>query len=259
VAYEYIRVEQKDALTIVTIARPRAYNALNTAAHEELSAAFDIFEADDRQWVAIITGEGEKAFCAGHDLKQQASGSGIVLPASGFGGLTTRFSLTKPVIAAVNGVAMGGGFEIVLASDIVVAAENAQFALPEPKVGLAALGGGMQRLPVQIGLKRAMGLMLTGRSVSAQEGVELGFVNEAVPVGEALTAARRWAEEILSCSPLSIRATKKIALQAMNAPLDQLITDVWSDPSVRTMLASQDAAEGAAAFVARRPPRWTGQ
>jgi crotonobetainyl-CoA hydratase len=258
-AYEYISVERRDALTIITISRPQAYNALNAAAHEELAAVFDAFEADETQWVAIITGEGDKAFCAGHDLKQQAAGGGIVLPSSGFGGLTTRFSLDKPVIAAVNGIAMGGGFEIVLASDIVVASENAKFALPEPRVGLAALGGGMQRLLLQIGLKRAMGMMLTGRSVSAVEGLALGFVNEIAPAGQALATACRWAEEILACSPLAIRATKRAALQTLNMPLDQAILSVWEEPAVKAMLTSQDAIEGPAAFAEKRLPVWTGR
>jgi crotonobetainyl-CoA hydratase len=258
-SYEAIRVEQEGALTVVTIARSKAYNALNTVAHEELAAAFDAFEADQSQWAAIITGEGEKAFCAGHDLKQQAEGGGIVLPPSGFGGLTSRFNMIKPVIAAVNGVAMGGGFEIVLACDIVIAARNAQFALPEPRVGLAALAGGMQRLTLQIGPKQAMGMMLTGRKVSAEEGIALGFVNEVAPTGEALVVAKRWAAEILACAPLSIRATKHVALQTMNVPLDQSISSVWSDPVVKAMMESQDAIEGSAAFSERRTPRWTGK
>ena len=133
------------------------------------------------------------------------------MPASGFGGLTSRWDLDKPVIAAVNGVAMGGGFEIALACDIIIASENARMALPEPKVGLAALAAGVHRLPRQIGLKRAMGMMLTGRHVQAQEGYELGFVTAVAQEGEALSEARRWAEMILECSPMSIRATKQAA------------------------------------------------
>ena len=124
-------------------------------------------------------------------------------------GLTSRFDCDKPIIAAVNGVAMGGGFEIALACDLIIASENATFALPEPRVGLAALAGGVHRLPRQIGLKRAMGMILTARHVSAKEGLELGFVNEVVPAGEALAAAERWAETIAKNSPMSIRASKQ--------------------------------------------------
>nr|WP_256575948.1 enoyl-CoA hydratase-related protein [Bradyrhizobium sp. CCGUVB23] len=162
--YEHVKVAREGHCTIVTIDRPEAQNALNAVCHFELEEVFDKFSADDEQWVAIITGAGPKAFCAGHDLKQQAAGGGLATPPKGFGGLTKRFDLAKPVIAAVNGVAMGGGFEIALACDVVVASENAVFALPEPRVGLAALAGGIQRLPREIGLKRAMGMMLTLRA-----------------------------------------------------------------------------------------------
>ncbi|MET0363702.1 MAG: enoyl-CoA hydratase-related protein, partial [Sphingobium sp.] len=175
-SWRYVEVERDGPLTIVTINRPEVHNALNAEAHDELEAIFDAFAADDAQWVAIITGAGVKAFCAGHDLKQQAAGGGLTNPPTGFAGMTSRFDLDKPVIAAVNGLAMGGGFELALACDIVVAAQNASFALPEVKVGIAALGGGIQRLPREIGLKRAMGMLLTGRRLSADEGLALGFV-----------------------------------------------------------------------------------
>jgi enoyl-CoA hydratase/carnithine racemase len=137
--YEFIAVERENALTIITINRPAVHNALNAAAHRELEAAFDAFEADREQWVAILTGAGEKAFCAGHDLKQQAVGGGLETPSSGFAGLTARFGMQKPVIGAVNGAAMGGGFEAALACDLIIASERAMFALPEPRVGIAAL------------------------------------------------------------------------------------------------------------------------
>lgn len=254
----YVKVDREDALTIVTLNRPEAHNALNAAAHEELQAVFDSFAADPQQWVAIITGAGEKAFCAGHDLKQQASGGGLVTPPTGFGGLTARFGLTKPVIAAVNGVAMGGGFELALACDIIVAHTKAMFALPEPRVGLAALAGGLQRLPRQIGLKHAMGMMLTGRRVTAGEGQTLGFVNE-VTDGDVLMTARRWAADILACSPLSVRATKEAILRGLTVSTEQGMREEWDYPAMKTMLASADAIEGPAAFAEKRPPRWIGQ
>ena len=254
----HIKVDREGALTIVTIDRPAAHNALNAEAHRELDAAFDAFAADPDQWVAIITGAGNKAFCAGHDLKQQASGGGMVTPASGFGGLTERFGLGKPIIAAVNGVAMGGGFEIALACDIVVAAEHAVFALPEVRVGLAALAGGLFRLPREVGLKHAMGMCLTGRRVSAREGRELGFVNE-VAEGDALEAARRWAALILEGSPLAVRATKDAILRGQTAPLEQLIKEQWAFAAIEEMMASDDAREGPAAFAEKRPPSWTGR
>lgn len=256
--HRYIQVVREDRLTIVTIARPEAHNALNAEAHEELAAAFDAFATDPEQWVAIITGAGEKAFCAGHDLKQQASGGGMTTPPSGFAGLTSRFDMAKPVIAAVNGVAMGGGFEIVLACDIVVADARAVFALPEPKVGLAALAGGLQRLPRTIGLKHALGMMLTGRRVGAEEGERLGFVNEVI-AGDVLGAARRWADEILACSPMSVRATKEAVLRGLDTPTDRFLAEQWKYPAVAAMMASQDAVEGPAAFAEKRAPVWSGR
>lgn len=257
-AYAFITVEQAGRVTIVTINRPEAHNALNAEAQIELAQAFDAFEADDEQWVAVLTGAGGKAFCAGHDLKSPMPLSSADLPPSGFGGVTSRLELTKPVIAAVNGIAMGGGFEIALACDIIVAAQNAAFALPEVRVGLAALGGGILRLPREIGLKRAMGLMLTGRRLSAADGLSLGFVNEVVET-DALAGAMRWAEEIIACSPMSVRATKQTALQGLGEPLATALEAQWAYPAVRRMLESEDAAEGPAAFAAKRAPHWKGR
>ncbi len=178
---EFCSVEKDGHLTIVTIERPERMNALHPAANAELGVLFDEFAADPNAWVAIITGRGDRAFSAGNDLRHQAEGGKRVPTPRGFGGLTSRFDLTKPVIAAVNGVAMGGGFEIALACDLIIASDNAVFALPEPRVGLAALAGGLHRLPRQIGTKQALGMILTGRRVSAAEGKTLGFVNEVVP------------------------------------------------------------------------------
>jgi enoyl-CoA hydratase/carnithine racemase len=189
-AYEFIRVEREGPVTVFTLNRPEVMNALHSPAHFELHEAFDAFAADPDQWVGIVTGAGERAFSAGNDLKHQATGGEMKSPPSGFAGLTSRFDLTKPLIAAVNGVAMGGGFEIALACDIIIASEAATFALPEPRVGLAALAGGLHRLPRAIGTKRALGMILTGRRVSAQEGHDLGFVNEVTPPHELMSAAR---------------------------------------------------------------------
>ncbi|MFJ4443442.1 enoyl-CoA hydratase-related protein [Pseudomonas sp. NPDC089422] len=255
--YRFIEVKHEGRLTIITLQRPEAHNALNYAAHEELQQAFDDFAGDAEQWVAIVTGSGSKAFCAGHDLKQQASDANLGTPPCGFGGLTSRFDLHKPVIAAVNGVAMGGGFELALACDIIIASHNAAFALPEAKVGLAALAGGMQRLPGLIGLKRSMGMLLTGRRVSAVEGAALGFVNEVVD-GDVMIAARRWAADILACSPLSVRATKAAVMRGLEVPLSQALHEQWDYPEVQAMLRSEDAIEGPKAFAEKRSPQWVG-
>jgi enoyl-CoA hydratase/carnithine racemase len=256
---KHIAVERKGAITIVTLSRPEVMNALNTDAHFELHDTFNAFASDPDQWVAIVTGAGGKAFCAGHDLKTQASGTHRGTPPSGFGGLTMRFDLTKPVIAAVNGVAMGGGFEIALACDLIVASETAIFALPEPKVGLAALAGGLHRLPRQIGLKRAMGMILTARRVSAREGYELGFVNEVAPPDGLMAAAERWAEVICQNSPMSIRASKEGVHRGLAVSLQQAIAEQAEYPAIRAMVTSQDYIEGPRAFAEKRPPRWTGR
>ncbi len=260
----YVKVERDGHLTIITINRADAYNALNAAAHTQLAAAFDAFSADSNQWVAILTGAGEKAFCAGHDLKQQAGSTGsnaadgMQTPETGFGGMTKRFDLGKPVIAAVNGVAMGGGFELALSCDIIVASANAAFALPEPKVGLAALAGGLQRLTRELGLKQAMGMMLTGRRISAAEGYRQGFVNEVVE-GDVVEAARVWARDILANSPLSVRATKEAVSRGLDVSIQQGMADCWNYPALKAMLTSEDALEGPAAFVQKRAPQWKGR
>jgi len=256
---EFCTTERDGRILTVTINRPEVMNALHPPANFELEKAFDEFVADPELWVAIITGEGDRAFSAGNDLKYQVQAAArLETPKTGFAGLTARFDNPKPVIAAVNGVAMGGGFEIALACDLIVASDNATFALPEPRVGLAALAGGMHRLPRQIPLKQAMGMMLTGRRVAAAEGRELGFVNEVVAQRELMGASRRWAEQILECSPLSVRATKQCALDGMRYASIQEATAASYDQLV-AMLKSQDFIEGPRAFAEKRKPNWKGE
>jgi len=255
---EFCLTQREGNLLIITINRPDVMNSLHPPGNRALSAAFDEFHNDPALWVAIVTGAGERAFSAGNDLKYQASGGDMSgQPKSGFGGLTSRFDLVKPVIAAVNGVAMGGGFEIALACDLIVAAENAVFALPEPRVGLAALAGGVHRLPRQIGLKNAMGMMLTGRRVSAAEGQQLGFVNEVVPVGQAVAGAKRWAAQILECAPLSVRASKEAAMRGLGLQLEEAMAVRYD--GIAAMVKSQDFIEGPLAFSQKRPPKWQGE
>jgi crotonobetainyl-CoA hydratase len=256
---EFCSTERDGNLLVVTINRPERMNALHPPGNAELAQVFDDFAADPDLWVAIITGEGDRAFCAGNDLRYQAEGGDrSAAPATGFAGLTSRWDLDKPIIAAVNGVAMGGGFEIALACDLIIASDNARFALPEPKVGLAALAGGMHRLPRQIGLKRAMGMMLTGRHVPADEGLMLGFVNEVVPQAELLGRAKEWAGMILECSPMSIRATKQVAMQGLEHGGLQDAFDA-KYPAVAELFRSEDFIEGPKAFAEKRPPEWTGR
>ena len=258
-AYQYIKVERDGPITTFTINRPEVMNALHSDAHFEMAEAFDAFAADPGQWVGIVTGAGERAFSAGNDLKHQAMGGKMGSPSSGFAGLTSRFDLNKPLIAAVNGVAMGGGFEIALACDLIIASESAVFALPEPRVGLAALAGGMHRLPRQIGLKRAMGMILTGRRVSAQEGQALGFVNEVVAPADLMSAARRWADLVCECSPMSIRASKEAVMRGLDEPsLEAAINGQNQYPAVAAMYRSADFVEGPMAFAMKRKPEWKG-
>jgi crotonobetainyl-CoA hydratase len=255
--YEYCLVERDGHVLTVTLNRPEVMNAIHPPASSELSGVFDDFEGDDDLWVAIITGAGDRAFSAGNDLKFQAEGNELEWPDTGFAGMTERYELDKPLIAAVNGVAMGGGFEIALACDLIIASENALFALPEPRVGLAALGGGLGRLPREIGVKRAMSMILTGRRVGADEALGLGFVNEVVPANELMSAARRWAGLIAECSPMSIRASKQSVYRGLDLELADAVKA--DHPAIRELFASEDFIEGPKAFAEKRAPNWKGR
>ena len=253
--YLYCTVQDEGRLRIVTLNRPEVMNALHSEAHHELERVWDEFAARDDLWVGIVTGAGDRAFSAGNDLKIQAAGKRGPRPRSGFAGLANRYDLDKPLIAAVNGVAMGGGFEIALACDIIVASENAVFALPEPRVGLIAGSGGVHRLPRMIPQKQALGMILTGRRVPAAEGKALGFVNEVVPQGEALAAAKRWAALILECSPMAVRASKQAAYRGLDEPtLEQAIAKTY--PAQQANIESADFIEGPRAFAEKRKPQW---
>ncbi len=254
---EFSTTDTDGHLLIVTINRPEVLNALHPAANRELAGVFDDFQADPDLWVAIVTGAG-RAFSAGNDLKYQAMGGDMSgQPKSGFAGLTSRYDLYKPVIAAVNGVAMGGGFEIALACDFIVAAESAVFALPEPRVGLAALAGGLHRLPRAIGVKRAMSMILTGRRVDAAEGKELGFVADVVADDQLIGEAKRWAGMVLECSPMSIRASKQAVYEGLEqAGIQGAMAQRYQ--AIHDMFTSEDFVEGPLAFAEKRPPKWTG-
>jgi acetyl-CoA C-acetyltransferase len=257
-SYEYVTAERDGHVLIVTINRPEARNALFPPAHEELSEVFDAFFADKDLWVAIITGAGDQAFCAGNDLVYSATGKPNYIPESGFAGLTSRRGMTKPVIAAVNGFAMGGGFETALAAHLVVADVNARFALSEVKVGLVAGAGGVVRLPRAIPEKIANELILTGRRIGAEEAKALGVVSRIAPAGQALAAAKELAGEILDGSPTSVR----ISLEVMEATRG--IPDVIDAVTLRSgafddLMSSADAIEGITAFAQKRAPQWKNQ
>jgi len=234
-------------------------NALHPDAHFELARAFDAYAADPELRVAIVTGAGDRAFCVGTDLKALAATGRDEYPPGGFAGITKRFDLWKPVIAAVNGLCLGGGVETLAACDLAIAAEHAEFALPEPLVGLAALGGGaLQRLARQMPMKEAMWLVLTAKRISAAEARRIGLINEVVPRGQALERARAVAQEMLACAPLALEASKQVMLQSVGEP-DLAAAMKKSYPAAQRMLASEDAREGPRAFAEKRKPRWQGR
>ena len=262
--YQFIVVRRSSQVTTITLSRPEVMNAIHPPMHAELQRALDAFAEDAEQRVCVLTGAGERAFCAGSDLKfAAASESGIgagkrAYPRSGYGGIAERFDLTKPVIAAVNGVALGGGFEIVLACDLVIAADTALFGLPEPLVGAIALGGGLHRLPRQIGLKPALGIILTGRKVGAAEGKVLGFVNEVVTRAELAAAVERLTADILRCSPVATQASKEVVYRGLAEPsLADAMRNQRDYAGCRAWLESEDIREGPRAFAEKRSPNWS--
>ena len=253
--YNHIELVRDGHILEITLNRPDSYNALFSAAHFELAEVFDGFEQDRELWVAIITGAGEKAFCSGNDLKVTAGGGDMSIPASGFAGLCSRTNREKPVIAAVNGVAMGGGLEIVLACDLAIADPSATFALPEVKVGLFAAAGGVQRLLRQIGEKAAMELILTGRKVEAAEALGLGMINSISEKGAVMDAARALAQTIAANSPTSVRASKRV-IAGVDALSDWDAALALSKAEIVSLLQTKDAMEGVTAFAQKRKPNW---
>jgi enoyl-CoA hydratase/carnithine racemase len=257
--FKYCRLETADGMAIITIDRPEVLNALHLDAHKELSAAFDFFDSDRSLRVCIITGAGDRSFCVGTDLKSLAVTGPYEYPRSGFGGITKRFDFWKPVIAAINGLCLGGGAEILAACDLAVAAEHAEFSFPEPRIGQAALGGGaLQRLPRQMPMKHAMWLALTAQRINATEAQRIGLINQIVPKGELREAAKTIARAILACAPLSIEATKQVMLESVGQPnLEAAMAASY--PAAERMLASHDAMEGPLAFAQKRTPQWQGR
>jgi enoyl-CoA hydratase/carnithine racemase len=261
--FQYVIYEKRDHIAYITLNRPEVLNALHAAAHMELREIWDDFDVDPNLWVAIFSAAGDRSFSAGNDLKVTAAGdraTGGPAPRyqgkGGFGGITQRYDLWKPVICAVNGWAMGGGCELALACDIIVAADHARFGLPEPRVGLVAGAGGVQRLPRQLPLKVAMGMMLTGKPISAQRAYEVGLVNEVVPLAQLLPTAERWAREIMECAPLAVRGSKEAATRGLELPLETAIVRPYAN--VQAQMASEDRIEGPRAFAERRKPEWKG-
>ncbi len=250
-----VLLESSDGILTITINRPQARNAVTLAVARAIAAAVD--ELDDREdlRIGILTGAGG-SFCAGMDLKGFLRGERPSIEGRGFGGLTMR-PPKKPLIAAVEGYALAGGFELVLACDLVVAAENAQFGVPEVKRGLAATAGGLVRLPRQLPCRVAMELALTGDMFPATRALSYGLINQVTAPGEALQGARELARRIVANGPLAVAASKRVVAESQGWPADE----IWSRQAELTehVFTSADAREGSAAFAEKRAPVWQGR
>lgn len=261
----YLSYEKRDRVASITLRRPEVLNAMNAAMHSELATIWDDLESDQDIWVGVVTGAGERAFSVGQDLKEIADQNvaGTAQPST-FGSsgkpgaprLTDRFDLTKPLIAKVRGYALGGGFELALACDLIVAADDAVFGLPEPRLGLIAGAGGVFRLARQLPPRIAAGYLLTGRRMTAYEAMHHGLVNQVVPADGLDAATQSWVDDLLACAPLSVRAAKQAMWRSLDLPLPQAFQETYPCESER--MRSTDAIEGPLAFAQKRAPTWTG-
>lgn len=257
-----VRFEIKDFVAYVTIDRPAVLNAVDGPTTDRLNQIWANIEASSEVRCVVVTGGGDRAFCVGADMSQKAiDKTGLEywsqLDPNGFGGLSLRTTLDVPVIARVNGYAVGGGMEMVLGCDIVIAADTAKFGLTEPRVGRLPLDGGMVLLQRKIPHNAAMGLLLTGKRVPASELYRLGLVNEVVPAIELDDAVQRWVDDVLACSPSSVRAIKQLATRT--AQLSAREARDARLPAVMAALDSEDSKEGVLAFQEKRAPVWTGR
>jgi enoyl-CoA hydratase len=258
--YATILVEQRGAVTLVTLNRPEALNALNSAVLEDLIAAFAAFEADDTQRCAVVTGAGEKAFAAGADIKEMAAKPAAEFYAGDmFARWTSHFvgGTRKPWIAAVNGFALGGGCELAMMADLIIAADTARFGQPEITLGVVPGMGGSQRLTRAVGKAKAMDLILTGRMIGAEEAERAGLVARVVPSGELLEEALKAADKIASMPPLAALAAKELVNAAEELPLAEGIR--LERRLFHMLAATEDKAEGMAAFLEKRAPVWQGR
>ena len=255
-----VLVERHDHIMVVTLNRPEARNAVNLAVTTGLGRAMEEADADPNVWALVLTGAGDKAFCAGADLKAVSRGEAISpndhRAAWGFAGYV-QHHVSIPTIAAVNGFALGGGTELTLASDLAVASETASFGLPEVKRGIYAGAGGLFRLPEQVPRKVAMRLILTGEPITAAEALDLHLVNEVVPPDRVLDAAMELAARVTANAPLAVQASKRLALGIVEG---QIVSEQerWAATAAEglALMRTQDAKEGPLAFAEKRAPVW---
>ena len=252
--FQFIHVHHEGPLRIIAIDRPEVRNALHPPACAEIGRALDAIDADDAARVVIVCAADGRHFSAGFDLQYAQAHPQVYDEPLIASEIVRRPTQRKPLIAAVDGMALGLGFELALACDLIVAAQGARFGLPEPLVGLAAMGGGVVRLTRELGPKRALGLILSAETIDAEEGRRLGFVNEVCADG-ALAGARRWAEKIARCSPMSLTASREMAYNALDMDLATAL-DPRSHPAVLRLLAGEDVHEGRRAFLEKRRPEW---
>jgi crotonobetainyl-CoA hydratase len=261
-----LKLERRGAVLELTLDRPKA-NAIDDALSQALGHAFIEFRDDPKLRVAIVTGAGDRFFSAGWDLKAAAADSAAdgFAPEDygpgGFAGLTQLFDLDKPVIAAINGLAVGGGFELALACDLIVSAEHAEYFVPESKIGLIPDAGGIFRLPRRIPEAIALEMMLTGRRMGTAEAYRLGLLNRVVPQGEVLASARQLAAEILATAPLSALAIKQVHRLTRHLTVEEGYARLAAGaiPAYEKLKTSSDYLEGARAFAEKREPVWKGE
>ncbi|HXG99239.1 MAG TPA: enoyl-CoA hydratase-related protein [Sphingomicrobium sp.] len=256
--YETLLVEKKGAVTLVTLNRPQALNALNTAVLKDLIAAFAAYDADPSQRCLVLTGSGDKAFAAGADIKEmQSRGFSDMYSANFFAGWEQVTATRKPWIAAVNGFALGGGCEVAMMADFIIAADTAKFGQPEIKLGVTPGMGGSQRLALAVGKAKAMEMCLTGRMMAADEAERAGLVAKVVPAADLISEALKTAEAIAAMAPLAAMAAKEMVNAAFEMPLNQGIR--FERRLFHGLFGSYDQKEGMAAFVEKRPANWSGK
>ena len=256
-SFEFITTEKRGHILLVTMNRPDVYNAVHVDMHIEMAQCWDDFAADPDLWVAVLTGAGDKAFCAGNDLKATAMGGNKKpMPDSGFAGLSSRFDLEKPIIAAVNGFALGGGLELALACHIRIASDNARMGLPEVSLGVIPGYGGTQRLPQIVGKGKAMEMILSAKMMGANDAAACGLVNAVVPPDALLETAHNMARSIMKNSPRAVAT----AIQAILAAYEDGINGFQEEINCfGASFETDDFKEGTQAFIEKRKPTFSGK